>query len=334
MRIAIPVVLGLVLSLAACTADGDTSDFTDDTDVVDTDTGDTDTDTGETDTDTGETDTDTGDTGPDPVAEMCAEWGTRRANRTEGLWSGNVATCDPGTLDATGRQNILDAVNAHRWLAGQSDVAQDARLNAMAQECSLMMRANSRLSHNPGTDWACYSTDGADSAGSSNISTAQGVLSVDMYMVDFGAGNQASLGHRRWILANGLGPIGVASTDRHSCLQVIGGSGPDEKDWVAWPPEGLIPMDVFDAVFGENVDDTGWSIQSDTIALNGATVTVTRDGLDLAVDTRDLLQWYGSRWAIAFRPNGWSTVPGTYEISVDNISAPFDYTVEVVDCDG
>lgn len=297
---------------------------------------DTDTD-GDSDTDTdADTDTDI-DTEPDtepidPATAMCNEWSDRIDDNAEGTWTGDVATCTAGTLSADGITSILNEVNAIRWLSGQPEVTDAPEQNAAAQECSLLMKANSRLSHNPPTSWQCWSELGASAAGKSNISTAAGLRSVSMYMVDFGDSNQPSLGHRRWILSDKLGPIGIGSTDRHSCLYVIGGTGSTERKWTAWPPDGIVPMDLFEPVYGYTLDQTGWSIQSESINLDTAQVSVSVDGVDRPIKLRTLKPYYGSRWALAFRPDGWETTPGVYTVAVTGVAQPFTYDVEVVDC--
>ena len=97
-------------------------------------------------------------------------------------------------------------------------------LNQRAQECSLIMHAYGGLTHYPSENMSCYSEDGASAAGKSNLSPYAGVYSVDLYMSD--PGNETTLGHRRWILSNGLGPIGLGSTSdfpvcMSSAVQVV-----------------------------------------------------------------------------------------------------------------
>jgi hypothetical protein len=83
-----------------------------------------------------------------------------------------------------------------------------------------MMDANNQLNHDPPNNWTCYSRTGTTRR-NSNISSTPGVLGVDLYMVDYG--NETTMGHRRWILSNTLGPVGIGSTSEMSCLLVIGG---------------------------------------------------------------------------------------------------------------
>ena len=261
----------------------------------------------------------------------CARWNGDRTDLSEGTWSGNVAACEVGDVSPDGRANALKLINLYRWLADLPAVATDPERDRQAQACSLMMEAEGDLSHDPGTDWACYSEEGAEGASSSNISGGPGVVSIDRYMLD--QGNATTIGHRRWTLSNSLGPIGLGSTDGASCFQNLRGSGRAGKPWMAWPAPGIIPLQAFGGGRGGTIDSTGWTLQSDDIDLEGALVTVTSNGADLPVTVTDLLGGYGSDSAIRFNPEGWSTTAGqTYAVSVTGIETPISYEVVVVDC--
>lgn len=262
--------------------------------------------------------------------EVCARWAGDRADRTEGAWDGSVGTCDPGELGEVGQQNTLKIVNLYRWLAALEPVTLDPSKSDDSQACALLMDANDALSHTPPNTWDCFTDLGATAAGQSSIATVPAVQAVDLYMVD--PGNETTLGHRRWILGNWIGPIGVGSTSSYSCLHVFG-TGVSSAPWVAWPPAGAIPLEAFAPVPGfGHTDDTGWSLQSDTIDLSAATVTVTRDGADLPVTVVPLLDFYGSTEAISFFPDGWGVEVGRYEVAVGGVASPFSYTVEVLGC--
>jgi hypothetical protein len=252
---------------------------------------------------------------------------------SEGTWSGSVATCEPGDISAPARENALRLYNLYRWLADLPAVTTDPERNRLAQACALMMEANDDLSHDPPMDWECYSDDGAEGAGSGNISSGSSVSSVDLYMVD--PGNATTLGHRRWILSNSLGPIGIGSTGNGaSCMQNLRGTGRAGKAWLAFPSPGVFPFQgMRPSGRGQTVDQTGWSIQSDSIALANATVTVTSDGVDQPVTVTQLENNYGARYALRFNPNGWTTQAGrTYSVSVTGIPTAIRYDVTFVDC--
>ncbi len=259
-------------------------------------------------------------------------WADFHTNLDEASWTGNLGGCDAGDVDAAGRDRALAIVNMYRAFADLPAVDHDPTRNAKAQECALMMDANNSLSHDPPMSWTCYSADGAEAAGKSNISSGPGVMSVDMYMSDFG--NLSTMGHRRWILSNGLGPIGLGSTSGSSCMWVIGGSGGGGNPWTAWPAPGAFPVEAIDASF-ESIDSTGWTIQSSNINLDNASITVTRDGVDdLPVQTQVLAGGYGSAHAIRFAAQGWTSQAGhDYTVTVTGISEPIEYTVNMVACE-
>jgi hypothetical protein len=150
-------------------------------------------------------------------------------------------------------------------------------------------------------------------------------------MID--SGNATTIGHRRWVLSNSLGPIGIGGTDRASCMWTLTGTGKAGKPWMAWPAAGTIPLQAVSPARGTTVDTTGWTVQSDNINLAGAQVTVTVDGVAQPVTVTQLDANYGSRYAIRFNPMGWTTQAGkTYMVAVTNIPTAINYSVQIVDC--
>ena len=266
---------------------------------------------------------------------VCARWNADRADLAEGDWDGSAPQCKAGSLSQNAIDNTTRIVNLYRFLTGMPEVTHDAVFNGKAQACALMMRANNTIAHVPPKTWKCYNADGAEAAKKSNLSTAGTVKSVDRYMVDSGAHNAPTLGHRRWILNNKLDKIGVGSAGaKFSCLWVIGGKGNAKKPWVAWPAAGRVPYGAINP-YGTSTDSTGWSIQSDSISFSQAQIKVTVNGVDQPVEQRLLKKGYGSTYAVAFNPKGWKTEAGfTYHVEVGGISKPFSYDVEVVDCGG
>jgi hypothetical protein len=271
-----------------------------------------------------------GSGGSGAAATVCNRWKSDRANLSEGTWSGSVASCNAGDVSSPGRENALKLVNLYRWLCGLPEVQTDPTRNANAQACALMMDANNALSHSPPSSWTCYSSQGANAAGNSNIASTPGVEGVDLYIAD--PGNETTMGHRRWILSNGLGPIGLGTTSSYSCMWVIGGSGSGGNPWTAFPPPGPVPVELFDVSWA-SVNDTGWTIQSDSISLNGAQVSITDGGSNLPVSVVNLQGGYGSSSAINIQPQGWNAQAGhTYQVTVTGASQPISYAVEVVAC--
>lgn len=235
----------------------------------------------------------------------------------------------PVTDDADWRQRTLDYMNLYRAIADLPPVTTDPARDAMAQACALMMHAEGSLSHSPGPNWPCYSQEGAQGAGNSNIAGTAAVQAVPLYMVD--PGNPTTLGHRRWILSNSIGPTGLGSTDGFSCMWTLGGNGNAGKEWMAWPPPGDFPSGAIKPSW-QSIDDTGWSFQSDSINLGNATVTITSDGQDLPVNVSVLLPNYGSAHAISIIPQGWTTQAGkSYHVVVSAGGQDIEYDVHVRD---
>ncbi|HFE44169.1 MAG TPA: CAP domain-containing protein [Nannocystis exedens] len=251
-------------------------------------------------------------------------WNYDHSMISPGTWTGDVGSCNAGNYIDGGKASTLTLVNLYRWLADLPPAELDEQKNAMAQECALMMHANNSLNHNPPMSWTCYSSDGAAAAGKSNIATTAGTASVGLYMFD--PGNPTTIGHRRWILSNSLGSMGIGSTSGYSCMWVIGGGGQASKAWTAWPAPGPFPIQA-------QVDNTGWTLQSDSISLANATVTVTSEGMDLPMTITDLLGGYGSTHAISMIPQGWTSTAGkTYKVEIGGIDPVISYEIEFINC--
>lgn len=264
------------------------------------------------------------------AALLCNRWNEDRAEMDEGNWTGDVGTCNAGALSEEGRARALKILNLYRHIADLPAVMDDSARNAQAQECALLMHANTQLSHNPTSSWKCYSTEGAKGAESSSIAPLPAVAAVEVYMLD--PGNPSNLGHRRWILSNSLGPVGIGSTDSYSCLWTLYGSGKAKTSWTAWPPPGYFPMQAYKIPYG-SLSETGWTLQSDAIDLDKAKVTVNQGGTVKPVNVTVLDGGYGSTHAISFIPQGWQPdVRKTYEVQVTGIATSISYDVTFVDC--
>ena len=214
-------------------------------------------------------------------------------------WTGAVAGCVVGSESAESQAATLRTVNALRSFAGLAPVTFDADKSARALAAALMMKAADSLSHSPGTDWPCYSADGAAGAGTSNLFLGEsGPTAMVGYIDDGGVG---SLGHRRWLLDPGATEFGSGSTGTSNALLVIGGSravvAPGTV--VVWPPAGWVPWQW---VFSD------WSASigngSQQVSLSAAQVAVTIDGTPAAVDgVADIGSGFGTgrvlRWGVA-----------------------------------
>lgn len=268
----------------------------------------------------------------EPVIALCQRVLDDRADVSEGLWDGSVASCEPGVMSLDWQERALKSSNLYRWLVGQPPLTLSVESNPSLQECAVMMHAAGTLSHSPGETWPCYTGGGASGAGVSNLAGVAAVQAVDLYMAD--PGNATTIGHRRWILSDWIGSTGFGSTNGWSCMQVVsgyGGSG-GSSSWIAWPPPGYYPMELHYVAY-QTIDQTGWTIQTNGISINDATAQVTENGQDKPVDSILLAGNYGSAGAIKITPQGWKIQAGaSYEVTVIGASQDIQYSFEAVDC--
>ncbi len=266
-----------------------------------------------------------------PAQEACARFNADRAVMKEYAWNGSIAACNAGEMSLDWQEAALLNVNLYRWFAGVEPLALNPAYFAGEQKCALMLHANKSLSHNPPAWWACYDQSGADSAGNSNIATMPAVVAGDLYMID--PGNATTMGHRRWIIGNWLKDTAFGSTSDYSCMATKwSNSGVSNAAWTAWPPAGFYPLDWHDMGW-TNTDDTGYTLQSDTINLKNAQVTITESGQNRPVTKSNLNGGYGSKHAIKFIPQGWKMKPNsTYTVNVTGTSQPIQYEIHTLDC--
>jgi hypothetical protein len=155
-------------------------------------------------------------------------------------WTGNINTCDPGTISTLSINNTLDRINYFRDLVGlPSDIIFDPILNQKCQESALMMEANGTADHYPPASWSCYTTDGASAAANSNI--AYGIHSSGAItgMIEDPGSYNYFVGHRRWLLFTRA----TGSTDNTNVTWVldIPSFNAPFYEFVAYPSEGFFP---------------------------------------------------------------------------------------------
>lgn len=271
--------------------------------------------------------------------EVCRRWACDGRDVEASPWGGDPSTCTAGDLDAKAAERALRLVNVHRFLADVAPVVRVSAWTTPAQQCALIAHANAKLSHTPPPSWRCWSESAAEVSSVSLIANRSAPPAISAFIAD--PGNEQTMVHRRWLLSEEIWRIGLGSTDRYSCVVVDGRSlenGASQegrpttrrRGWVAWPPPGPVPFEVFRT---ERLDELGWTVQSATEDLDQATVEVASDGRQLAVHTTRLEPFQGSRSAVRFVPNGWKTMLGrSYAVSVRG-SATIDFTVEPVPCD-
>ena len=202
-------------------------------------------------------------------------------------WTGNVSTCDAGQISTEAQAAALDAVNFFRAMTHLDPVSFDPGLSANAQQAALMMDANNQLNHFPPTDWACYSAQGAETAGKSNLAAVPGAEAIVRAMANQGS---QTAGNRRWVIYPPLSTMGHGSTSSYDALQVIGTSsgGMASPDWVPWPTSGYFPQPL---------EPNGlWSLSTSRsdIDFSTATVKVTNaSGNQLPVEVYSPMAGFG-----------------------------------------
>ena len=257
-------------------------------------------------------------------------------------WNGNRSTCTAGTISQAYADATILRVNYYRVMAGlPGDVTLSNLWNMKAQDAALMMSAQGSLSHTPPTNWSCYTANGAEAAGKSNLALgADAAAAIDLYMDDPGTGGNSAVGHRRWVLypptqIMGVGNIPSTGGWAANDLWVIGGSGsrPAQPAWVAWPPPNFVPWQIMPHSSGR------WSFSYPGATFTGASVFMKQAGTNVALTMEAQAQGYGDN-TIVWDPQG---VPASapsadlkYSVTVSNVvvggqSQVFTYNVTIFD---
>ncbi len=202
---------------------------------------------------------------------------TTEFGRTEPDWdyTGDVDGCIAGTTGQPFRDSVFQRLNWYRQMAGLGTVQEDPASSAGAQHTALMMLAEGRLSHEPGSGWACYNDTGRRYAEANlGIGTA-GLAGIDGYMQDPG-GQNTEVGHRRWILYPQTMEMGTGNARRGREANALWprddntfASRPrvrEPRGFVAWPPSGHVPPET---VWGR------WSLSLGGADFSGASVTMS-----------------------------------------------------------
>jgi uncharacterized protein YkwD len=255
-------------------------------------------------------------------------------------WTGNHSTCNAGTTSQAFRDAVLLRINYFRAMAGvPAAITFSSEYSRKAQQGALMMSRNGQLNHSPPSSWICYTAEGAEAAGHSNLYL--GTYSwgaIDGYMEDPGSGNSAA-GHRRWILypqTQMMGTGDIPSTGSYWAANALwvfdtnmrGARPHTREEYVAWPPPGYVPYQV---VFPR------WSFAYDEAGFSSATVAMTRNGSGISVSVKPAVTGYGEN-TLVWEPNAsFGVAPTsdiTYTVSVQHVLVgstyqDFSYTVIV-----
>lgn len=253
-------------------------------------------------------------------------------------WTGNHAGCNPGTTSQAFRDAMVLRINYFRAMAGVPLIqGLSATYNSKAQQAALMMSVNNALNHNPPNTWLCWTADGHQAAGSSNLYLGvYGPSAITGYINDPGGGNYA-VGHRRWVLfpptqMMGTGDIppggGYASSNALWVFDIFNPIPATREPYVAWPPPGFVPYQI---VFPR------WSFSYHAADFSSATVTMSTTSGNVPVAIQPVVNGYGLN-TLVWEPT--ITVGAgpdkTYTVNVNGViinGSPqnFSYTVTVFD---
>jgi hypothetical protein len=281
-----------------------------------------------------------GDAPPAPTPEMIERLRQQRGPQVLG-------PTFPLAVDTRRREEVR---NFFRAMAGvPANIVFDSANNVKDQEAALMMSANTNLSHFPPNDWICYTANGAEAAGSSNLALGNaGPDAITAYIEDFGPNNRAA-GHRRWLLypqteTMGTGDIPEPPEQSHWSANAVwvadanyGGPRPATRDgFVAWPPAGYVPY---------LLTFPRWSFSLPNATYTGTIVTLSSNGVDVPVTLEPFTPNVGENSLVWFptsmspsSPALWPKPPAdtTYTVQLQNVvlggkSSNFTYTVTVFD---
>jgi uncharacterized protein YkwD len=206
-------------------------------------------------------------------------------------WTGDPDSCDAGSTSQAYIDASFELINYYRAMVELPPVVNDVSKNAASQEAALMMSVNNRLSHAPTQSWTCYSADGANAAGNSNIALgAAGPGAIALYIRDPGSNNTAA-GHRRWILnpprsSFGIGSVGGGTRAANTLWVFAGTTSRPSADVIAWPPRGFVPYPVvyprwsfsLNTEPGADYSSASVSMKEDGVAIDLAIISDDRNG--------------------------------------------------------
>ena len=273
-------------------------------------------------------------------------------------FTGDVDNCIPGVTSALFKEAVLLRVNYFREMAGVPDgVTFDTTKNAKSQEAALIMSANEDLSHEPPETWDCWTQDGDEAAGASNLSLGNyGWDAVFSQMRDNGTNNSAA-GHRRWIVfppteVMGTGDIPASNNfppsnslwvldlpNISNDVPIRDSDAVNGLPFVAWPPPGFVPYQIAFPRWSFAIPNASVGANAD---FSSATVTMTQGGDVIATDIEPLSSGIGDNtlvWvADGLDPSNstaaWPkpNADTTYQVSINNVlvdGGTHDFSYEV-----
>ncbi|MEO6594749.1 MAG: hypothetical protein ABIP94_08350 [Planctomycetota bacterium] len=271
-----------------------------------------------------------------------------RGNSNHG-WTGSVAGCVPGTLNAQFVTDSLTALNVFRAMTGMLSVTfgnptsfpTSGSGNVDCQQGALMLHAAGTLSHNLPANSPCFTAAGNAALGTSNLSSGLVGPGGMELLIDDGNGD---LGHRRWMLHEPQLQMAMGATSTFMALDVQGpnSTGPRTR-FSAWPPAGFVPYPWAYSSWSFAVPGVNQSPFNPATQANytNATVSVTRAGNPVPIVTRipgQCIFCYDNAIAWTFNPpltvgGGMNDTP--YVVTISNVAntaqSTYTYTVTLID---
>ncbi|MBL8179016.1 MAG: CAP domain-containing protein, partial [Bryobacterales bacterium] len=263
-------------------------------------------------------------------------------------WTGAIAGCLPGATSSAWRNSAAARINWFRAMAGVPPVITlNDTYNTKDQQAALMMSANRALNHTPPSGWTCYTADGFDGAGNSNLCLSYNSTPepgcVSQYIEDSGLNNYF-VGHRRWVLHPQTQQMGTGDVEQTgsypgsgypyaNALWVFDGHTFDARPavretggFVAWPPRGYVP---YQKVFPR------WSFAYPGANFAGATITMNGSSTGVVKETLNNDAGYGENtlvWTWSGQPSGVPASDTTVTVTISGITgAPqSSYTYQVI----
>lgn len=256
----------------------------------------------------------------------------------------NVQGCFEGVLKDSEKAEVLNYVNFIRSIHGLKPVQYDLNGDKYAQKSSLIMAANSALSHQPPSSWSCYSNDGYYGAEKSNLhlnrSTSntlnpKSIESIIGWMIDDKSGNAPDrCGHRRAIINPFLTSIafgrvdGKSNVDNYYCSgmsllyldRVNGGIQDRPIEFVAYPYQNY-PIELVNKSwylsFSPFYDMNSWNRNNNVDYSNTEVKVATEDGQQLKVHS------------YIYDAEGWGAIHNNFRWMVDGLQNEVRYNVNI-----
>ena len=205
------------------------------------------------------------------------------------------------------------------------------------------MYANNALSHFPPNSWKCYTTEGYNTAGISNIALGSpsyhSSKTITGWIQDDGS-NNAVVGHRRWMLFSRAKEFGLGCTTGSSVLHCIEHTGDDlpanTPEYIAYPPN-YIPQSLVFARWSFAVPNPA-SFYSG-VDFSAATIKMTNNsGANVPLNIISSVDnGYGDQ-TIVWEPQGVitnSTGDLKYHVVIDNVvfngvTKKYEYDVNII----